>query len=57
MLPAYQTSELEYDNRIKRRINKLLLEKYTNTQLLTFEGMDAQADDLFLSLEKMLYLI
>ena len=57
MLPAYQTTELEYDNRIKRRVNKLLLEKYTNTQLLTFEGMDAQADDLFLSLEKMLYLI
>jgi len=57
MLPAYQTSELDYDNRIKRRINKLLLEKYTNTQLLTYEGFDRQADDLFLSLEKMLYLI
>lgn len=57
MIPAYQRSELEYDNRIKRRLIKGLEKKYTNQQLITFQGSNAQADDLFLSLEKMLYLI
>lgn len=57
MIPAYQRSELEYDNRIKRRLNKGLEKKYTNQQLIKFQGQDARADDLFLSLEKMLYLI
>jgi hypothetical protein len=57
MIPAYQRSELEYDNRIKRRLIKGLEKKYTNQQLIKFQGQDSRADDLFLSLEKMLYLI
>lgn len=57
MLPFYQRSELEYDNRIKARLNKALRTKYTNEALIRFESDDAEADELYMQLQKILYLM
>jgi len=57
MLPFYQRSELEYDNRIKARLNKALRTKYTNEALIRFESDDAEAEELYMQLEKILYLM
>jgi phage-related protein len=57
MIPAYQTNELNYDNRIKRKINTILKKKYTNTELVTFQGRNDEADELYIQIEKILYLI
>ena len=57
MIPAYQRNELEYDNRIKSKINRILAKKYTNTEMVTFEGRNTEADELFIQIEKILYLI
>ena len=57
MIPAYQRNELEYDNRIKSKLNSLLAAKYTNQELVTFESDDGEAEELFISIEKMLFLI
>lgn len=57
MIPAYQRNELEYDNRIKKKINSLLAKKYTNTEMIRFEENDKETDDLFIQIEKILYLI
>jgi hypothetical protein len=57
MLPFYQRSELEYDNRIKARLNKALRTKYTNEAMIQFESDDAEAEELYMQLEKILYLM
>jgi hypothetical protein len=57
MLPFYQRSELEYDNRIKARLNKALRTKYTNEALIRFESDDAEAEELYIQLQKILYLM
>jgi len=57
MLPSYQRNELEYDNRIKARLNKALRTKYTNEAMIRFESDDAEADELYMQLEKILYLM
>lgn len=57
MLPSYQRNELEYDNRIKARLNKALRTKYTNEALIRFESDDAEADELYMQLQKILYLM
>lgn len=57
MLPFYQRNELEYDNRIKARLNKALRTKYTNEALIRFESDDAEAEELYMQLQKILYLM
>ena len=54
MLPFYQRNELEYDNRIKARLNKALRTKYTNEALIRFESDDAEAEELYMQLQKIL---
>jgi len=57
MLPSYQRNELEYDNRIKARLNKALRTKYTNEAMIRFESDDAEAEELYMQLQKILYLM
>jgi len=57
MLPHYQNRTLNYDNRIKEQVNKRLKKKYANVAPVNFTANNPEAEALFDSLEKTLFLI
>jgi len=57
MLPHYQNRTLNYDVRIKEQINKRLKKKYANVAPVNFTANNPDAEALFGSLEKTLFLI
>jgi len=57
MIPHYQDRTLNYDNRINAQINRSLKKKYANLATINFASKNAETEQAFTDLEKVLFLI